>query len=59
MKRIKDKGLNRTFMELKYVTKYSVTTSKQRLNRTFMELKYESAQAQLDKAKVLIEPLWN
>ena len=36
---IKSKGLNRTFMELKLLLRYSVTLWPQRLNRTFMELK--------------------
>ena len=39
---VSDLCFNRTFMELKYVTKYNMIVQHNSFNRTFMELKYRS-----------------
>ena len=51
---------NRTFMELKFVTKYSANIFSYSFNRTFMELKLSLFYVVLlCFDNVLIVPLWN
>ena len=55
----KERGSNRTFMELKLLTSPIKQAISLRSNRTFMELKLANQQFEALRKLVLIVPLWN